>query len=163
MKAQSEIAPKLDGLTDHAPSGFALAMHINFTSPRFLFQTYSAEWISQYSEQGMVMFDPTVRWGFENEGTRRWSEMADDDPKGVLTAAAKHGLNYGLTCAMDTKGSRSIGSFARPDREFTQDEVAIFTAAMRDLHALTLDLQSLTPTTARNLAAKNILFLQSDA
>lgn len=69
MSDYAKILAELDLLTENAPMGFAVAHHIRLTTPSFLFQNYSQDWISYYSENGLVMSDPTVLWGFENEGT----------------------------------------------------------------------------------------------
>lgn len=121
---QTEIRSVLSDLTHLAPTGYAAALHINFTTPDFLFQTYPADWLAIYSQQGLVMKDPTVLWGFENLGTVRWSDLADIDPAGVMRAATKFGMNYGVTVAVEQGGTRSIASLSRGDREFSGDELA---------------------------------------
>jgi LuxR family transcriptional regulator len=57
---QTEIRAVLSDLMTLAPTGYAAALHINFTTPAFLFQTYPTDWLAIYSQQGMVMKDPTV-------------------------------------------------------------------------------------------------------
>ena len=138
----SEILARLHGAY---PTGFAIALHVKFTSPKYLFQSYDTEWIDTYSRLGLVIHDPTVRWGFDNTGTQRWSGLASDDPNNVLPRAAEHGLRYGFTVSQLTDGSRTVASFARGDREATDAEIAAAAADVAQLHALTLTLETLTP------------------
>lgn len=161
MVAQIDIVPLLDEMTNAAPSGFALALHINFTTPRFLLQTYSDEWISHYSENGMVMSDPTVLWGFENDGTKKWSDLASLDTAGVMKSAADFGLKYGIVIALEENGSRSIGSFARSDREFDEAETALFVDAMTQLHNITSALSVFDTQTTADLKAKKVRVAQA--
>lgn len=151
MVAEDDISRQLADLKEISPSGYAIALHIQFTTPMFLFQTYPKPWLSYYSENGLVMQDPTVRWGFENEGWVPWSELTGSDPAGVIEAAAKHGMTHGLTCAVAVDEDRSIASFSRHDRPFTDEEAATILTSLSDLHQATGALQSLSPETAARL------------
>jgi len=121
------------------PAGYAIGLHIRFTSPAYLFQTYAQEWNDYYSAQGLVMRDPAVAWGLLNTGVVRWSELTDNDPAGVFAAAAKHGLVYGAQSAVLEAESRSMAGFARSDREFTDDELDALNASVRALHLATVE------------------------
>ena len=155
---QSRIQAILQDLEGRCPAGFALAFHVKYTTPDYLFQTYATAWMDIYSQKGFVMLDPTVRWGFENTGHVRWSDLAGLDEAGVLKEAAEHGLAFGICFATDTGGSRSVCSFARGDREFTDAEAAELTALAEELHELTADLGSLSPETAAELRRLSIRF-----
>lgn len=145
MPTDTQIIDLLKQLKASAPAGFALALHINYTRPTFLFQTYPEDWIKEYSEKGMVMADPTVHWGFENEGTKRWSALADQDPSGVLSKAAVHGMKYGVACALTRDDTHSLGSFARSDKEFSDSECDALLDKTRQIHVATEDLNTLVP------------------
>ena len=140
MERQARIGESLGRLRDAHPTGFAIALHVKYSAPQYLFQAYDSEWIDIYTRHGLVLRDPTVRWGFANTGAIRWSKLVDPEgaPDGaeVLRLAAEHGLRYGFTLAVEEKGSRSIASFARPDREATDDEIA---RAEAELTAVTAD------------------------
>ena len=125
---------------------FAIALHIRFSAPRYLFQSYRSDWTELYSRFGMVLQDPTVRWGLQNTGAIRWSAL-EADAKGaeVMQLAAGHGLRYGFTLSSGTLGSRSIASFVRSDRECTDGEIGAVAVDFSELHRLTLNLRSLTP------------------
>lgn len=160
---QREIATILSDLDSQCPSGYALAFHVRYAAPNFLFQTYSGEWIDIYSQRGYVMVDPTVKWGFENIGLTRWSALAGDDPEGVLDAAKEFGLTYGFAFALDTNGSRSVTSFARADREFTDEEMESISSLAQRLHDLTANLDELSPETAAVLRQMSIRFTHPGA
>jgi LuxR family transcriptional regulator len=132
-RTREELA-KLD---DICSAGFAVALHVRFTTPTFLFQRYRKAWMDHYSSNGLVMQDPTVKWGFENDGMIDWSDLGDSDPSGVLVAAKEHGLKFGFTLSTSDGGTKSFGSFSHGDRAFTADEVATVTQLFRDMHAET--------------------------
>jgi LuxR family transcriptional regulator len=143
---------------EFAPTGYAAALHINFTTPDFLFQTYPADWLAIYSQKGFVMQDPTVLWGFENLGTVRWSDLTRNDHAGVMKEATKFGMKYGLTVAVEQGGSRSIASLSRKDREFTDVELALATEMISNLHNLTAQARTLTSETREILRQQSIQF-----
>jgi len=138
MTERSAISPILEELTPLCPSGYALALHITFTTPTFLFQTYSSDWTEHYSQNGMVLFDPVVRWGFENTGKITWGELAEGDSHGVLESAASFGLKFGTVIAIVEGDSRTIGGFARLDRDHTEEEVEKLTALLKKIHHHTI-------------------------
>ena len=158
---ETAITQTLRDLQADAPKGFALAFHIRFTTPTFLFQTYPRAWADYYSQNGLVMQDPTVAWGFENLGTQRWSDLAPLDTAGVMTKAAEYGLTHGVTIAVEEGDSRSIGSFARDDREFDETEVKMLHDRMAELHRQTAEVQQFSPETAGRLRRMAVTFVPS--
>ncbi len=140
------------------PAGFAIALHVRFTTPTYLFQTYPEEWIDHYSAAGLVMQDPTVAWAFGNTGTIRWRDLAAADPAGVLAAAAGHGLKFGFTYSQDRDSSTSLSSFSRTDRDFTDDEISDICALVDELHDLTANGASLGVETRDNLRRMSVRF-----
>jgi LuxR family transcriptional regulator, quorum-sensing system regulator SdiA len=154
----SRIASILGELQALSASGYAMALHVQFTTPTYLFQTYPLEWSDHYSKAGLVMQDPTVAWAFENTGTIRWNELVGADTAGVLATAAEHGLAYGFTLSQDREGSRSLSSFSRGDRDFTDDEIAAIVSLADELHDLTTSGHSLPPATRDNLRAMSVRF-----
>lgn len=153
MDSANEI---LRRLRLRSPAGFAIALHVEFTTPKYLFQAYEKDWLNHYSSKGLVMHDPTVHWGFDNSGAIRWSALAANDPMGVLTQAAAFGLNYGLTVAVNSEGSLSIASFARGDREMTDIDMAAISADVKELHRVTRGAQSFTPALHETLRQMSI-------
>ncbi len=161
MTARLEIKKTLAELQAIATGGFALAFHIRFTTPTFLFQTYPKDWLDYYSQNGLVMSDPTVAWGFSNTGAINWSELADQDTAGVMSKAAEYGLVHGRTCAREVDDSRSIGSFARPDREFTPDEEKTLCDAITRLHDITAKLDRLSPEVSDEFRKMSVKYTHS--
>ena len=120
------------------PGGFAIALHINFSAPQFLFQTFPQEWVEYYSDQGLQLHDPAVRWGFANNGFVRWRDLINDDPREVIAKARDHGLTYGMTISIFDNNSRSVCGFAHPDRDYLDAEVEEIEACLLKLHRATL-------------------------
>jgi LuxR family transcriptional regulator, quorum-sensing system regulator SdiA len=120
-----------------APAGYSIGLHIRFTSPLLMFQTYDQAWLDHYTECGYVLRDPMVAWGFSREGCIRWSDPSLLDPFGLFKEAATFGLLFGATVACGSIRSRTIASFARSDREFTDAEMATLMAKVVGLHGIT--------------------------
>ncbi|MEM1374964.1 MAG: autoinducer binding domain-containing protein [Pseudomonadota bacterium] len=150
------MAHELAILGDTSPGGYAVGLHVRFASPSYLFQTYPSAWNEFYSSQGLVMRDPTVTWGFSNEGAVRWSALQGDDPAGVLTQAADHGLTFGVAGAVHSGGSRTIAGFARSDREFSDQEMSDLMAAVTKMHKITEDTDSLSAEDLQTIAAQSV-------
>ena len=144
MTSNAGVGQVLGQFNALSPAGFAVALHIKFTSSRYLFQAYRKDWLDYYSAHSFVMHDPTVHWGLQNTGHIRWSALnADDDT--VMIKAAEHGLKFGFTASVLDQGSRSVASFARSDREFTDPEMASISGMLAQLHTDTLTAQALSP------------------
>jgi LuxR family transcriptional regulator len=158
MDNQAEIRRLLADLTTSASAGYAIALHIRYTTPLFLFQTYPKDWIAHYSQKGLVMQDPIVAWSFSNLGTIRWSELAKDDAAGVLIEARKFNMNFGFACAIEIDDSRSMAGFARSDREFTDAEIEFIVETTSTLHVLTEEAGTLNPQTRDALRKLSIQF-----
>ncbi len=139
-------------LTQLAPMGYALGLHIRFASASIMVQTYDPKWIEIYTNKGYMMCDPLVSWGFANEGTVRWSELKNPDPHHVLQQAATFGLKFGIAVSHGPTSSRTIGGFAREDREFTDKEIAAVKKTVHLLHVESTPADSLT--TAQREALK---------
>jgi LuxR family transcriptional regulator, quorum-sensing system regulator SdiA len=143
----------LSRLSNLAPEGYALALHIRFASANLMFQTYDPRWIERYTERGYMLCDPLVSWGFSGEGVTRWSELGFPDPHNILGQAAEFGLKYGVAVSCGPVASRSIGGFARADREFTGAEMKLIETTVRHLHEAATPADSLTPAQRHALRA----------
>ncbi|MBV7408140.1 autoinducer binding domain-containing protein [Maritimibacter sp. DP1N21-5] len=121
-------------LSDLAPKGYALGLHIRFGAAHLMIQTYDPRWSETYTEKGYMLGDPMIFWGFGNDGHIRWSEITLPDPHNIIAQAASFGLRYGVAIAMGPTNSRTIGGFARDDREFTDEEIAEIHAIVAQLH-----------------------------
>ncbi|MEL6840165.1 MAG: autoinducer binding domain-containing protein [Pseudomonadota bacterium] len=158
---QVGISEILGELHEYSPAGYAIGLQINYTTPKFMFQTYSKEWLDIYAEKGLLMSDPTLAWGFENVGVTRWAALSDQDHAGVLKLAAEYDIKFGITCAEETiakaDGIRSVGSFARNDRDFTDGEVAEIMSRFKTLHTATETQAQLSPDVVEQLRKMSIL------
>jgi LuxR family transcriptional regulator len=122
---------QLRQLGEIAPAGYVLGLHIRYNSATLMFRTYPDEWMNVYTQKGYMMTDPLVAWGVANQGTCRWSALGVPDPNDVLKQAREFDLNYGVAISCGLEASRTIGGFARSDREFTDEEI-------KELHDLVL-------------------------
>ena len=108
MTQRASIAALLHDLDQRSPAGFAIALHIRFTTPTYMFQTYPKRWMDHYSSAGLVVHDPVVHWGLHNVGHIRWTDLEAIDSKGVLEQAKDFGIMNGVAIAVVMAGSRSI-------------------------------------------------------
>ncbi len=109
-----------------APAGCYIALWLGFYAPEEELNTFPAAWIEEYTIRGLALDDPLMRWAYNSEGVIRWSELETLDPANVLKSYAAHGLRYGAVACVPGKTDhpvRSIGFFARSDREFADDEM----------------------------------------
>jgi LuxR family transcriptional regulator len=134
VKAMAEHLARLSALCD---TGYALAIHIKYTRPALLYRTYTQEWIDHYSEKGLMLVDPVVRWGITNTGLVQWDDLSHDDSAGVLTDARRFGLTNGITYSVGNPSSRTIAGFTKSGTAFSATEVAEMTGIVDTVHALT--------------------------
>lgn len=127
-----------------SPEGYALGLHIRYASALLMFQTYRADWLDVYSRRGYLMCDPVVSWAIGHLGWSRWSAIDHPDPNNVMGHARDYGLTYGVQISCGPLESRSIGGFARSDREYTDAEAGEIHAIVEKLHALTEPKANLT-------------------
>lgn len=121
-------------LTELAPVGYALGLHIRFASAQIMVNTYDPRWTEIYTSRGYMLCDPLISWGFGTEGTARWSELNHPDPHNVMEQAKAFGLKFGVAVSHGPTGSRTIGGFGRSDREFTDTETAAIAELVHLLH-----------------------------
>ena len=145
MSNTTSIAALLHDLDRRSPSGFAIALHITFSAPRYMFQTYAQRWLDRYNAGGLLLRDPVVQFGMQSLGRMRWSELEamDTGNPRVFDEARNYGLMNGAAIAVFGAGTRSIGGFARADREYEDLELEEMEALLRELHDETATLQDL--------------------
>lgn len=122
----------LEELSECAPMGYVLALHVGFHAPKMTFRTYPEAWSAEYAAQGFALQDPVVLWGLQNTGSARWNDIAPGHD--IVLRAADHGLSYGVVHSIATGTSRSICSVARKDREFGPREIAKVASICDALH-----------------------------
>ncbi|TYB88496.1 autoinducer binding domain-containing protein [Oceaniovalibus sp. ACAM 378] len=144
MFVQRLFNQELRKLDDFAEAGYFLALHIRFTSPVMMFQTYDQAWIDYYHENGFVLRDPMTAWSFSTTGTTRWSNRRIPDPFGIFKKSREFGLKFGATISHGPIKSRTVCSIARSDREFEDDEIIKIAELVAVLHAMSDPHQRLT-------------------
>ena len=117
------------------PSGFIFASNITFRGPEYFHSEYPKPWQVEYESKSYAYFDPILLWLVMNTGDRRWSEVRLPDLRGVMKAAKRFDLTFGACMARNRRGKKSILTLARPDREFTNEEMAFLAASFDQLLA----------------------------
>jgi LuxR family transcriptional regulator len=105
-------------------SGFILAFNMTFRGPEYLHSEYPAEWQQIYEDRNYFFVDPVLIWSVTKTGNKRWSEIKLPDIRGVMSEARKCDLNYGAAFSRKSMNKRSFLTISRPDREFTDEELA---------------------------------------
>jgi LuxR family transcriptional regulator len=156
MNNRASIATLLHELDRRSPAGFAIALHITFSTPRYMFQTYAQRWLDHYNAAGLLLRDPVVQWGMQSVGRVRWSDLEAMDTHGVFEEARNYGLMNGAAIAIVRSGSRSIGGFARADREYDETEMEELEDLLVRLHGETIHLERLSERDQRALTELSI-------
>lgn len=134
MPERTALQQGLDQLSELAPMGYSIGLHIRFATPLVQKSTYPSAWVDYYNGHSYYLRDPLVFWGIGIEGTTRWSSIPLPDPFGVMRKAAGHGLNFGAVSSCGPITSRSIVGIARSDREFDDAELECLREYTARLH-----------------------------
>ena len=153
MIEKTELRDALDRMASIGASGYAIALHVRFVSPRLLLESYPAAWAAYYSTHALVLRDPTVAWGMANTGSCRWRDLPGHELP-MMQTARRFGLRHGVVSAIEAGGSRSIASVARHDRDCDDREIDAMRDALGLLHAATIDPQRLDPDLVKILQAQ---------
>jgi LuxR family transcriptional regulator, quorum-sensing system regulator SdiA len=129
-------------------TGYALAIHIRYTRPSLMYRTYPHAWLAYYSEHGLMLSDPVVRWALGHEGRVTWQDLERDDPAGVIASARDHGLTHGVSYSVGPAESRTMAGVTR-STAFTDEEIAEMEAIVTSIHVLTEGFDQL-PVTDQN-------------
>jgi LuxR family transcriptional regulator len=112
-------------------------LRVGFAFPMEEVNALPSPWVEHYTRQRFMLSDPVIRWIYANSGTVRWSEIAIDDPRGILTQARAFGLVFGAAVSVfdnNAEGLRSFGTFVRADREFDDVELKQLFQHVAGLH-----------------------------
>jgi LuxR family transcriptional regulator, quorum-sensing system regulator SdiA len=137
-----QVTAHLRRLETLCNTGYALAIHIRYTRPSLMYRTYPQAWLEYYSEHGLMLSDPVVRWALTNEGAVGWDQLEGDDPAGVIAGAREHGLSHGVAYSVGPAESRTMAGVTR-STAFTDAEVAEMHAIVTSIHELTEGFDSL--------------------
>lgn len=152
---EAAIATHLGKLRAVCDRGFALAIHIRYTRPTLLYQTYDQAWADRYSEKGYMLSDPVVGWGISNTGWVEWASLVPHDPAGVIADAVAHGLTNGWTYATGPSSSRTIAGLPRSGAPFSAADRAEMSEIVDSIHDLTTGFETFPP--AVQEALRNLL------
>jgi LuxR family transcriptional regulator, quorum-sensing system regulator SdiA len=150
-----QVKKHLSVLNTMCDTGYLLAVHIRYTRPTLMFTTYPAVWLEHYSEKGMMMVDPVVRWAMSEHtetGVALWRDLANDDPGQVVAGAEQHGLHNGMSFAVGPIASRTIGSVTS-SQPFSAAATSQAEALISAIHALTADVEHMPENTVNALRA----------
>ncbi|SDF23307.1 helix-turn-helix transcriptional regulator [Limimaricola pyoseonensis] len=134
MIGYSQVRDEIERL---APAGHYIALGMAEGAPGFEAIALPQDWTTLYNREGFMPDDPALRWIRNAAGTRRWSELARQDPRGVIRSGWAYGLRYGVVVSIHGGGPqqrRSYAAFCRRDREFSDREVARLHSLMQKLH-----------------------------
>jgi LuxR family transcriptional regulator, quorum-sensing system regulator SdiA len=134
---------------------YAIGLRIRFNHPTLLYQTYPEAWITHYARNGLLFFDPAVRWGMTQTGICDWADLAAEDTAGVLQTAAEFGLVHGIVISVGDEATRSLGFFAHSRRALDDDERRLAQGVVTRLHDLTEGVADLAPDEIAPLQALN--------
>ncbi|WP_176535973.1 LuxR family transcriptional regulator [Thioclava sp. ES.031] len=123
-------------MNEIAPAGFYLALRVGYAFPEAELNRLNDDWVDMYTQQGLVVQDPSMHWIYHNVGYVRWSDLKDD-PRGVVEMARQMGLLFGATISYNTSsdaGRRSHAVLFRSDRDFTDAELHEAFQMLKTLH-----------------------------
>lgn len=143
MKQPKDIREILQRMVASGDWLFAIGVRIRFSNPTLLYQTYPEEWVDHYEANGLLLKDPTIRWGLTHTGLCDWADLKSKDRHGVLEEAAGHGLRHGIAISIGGPRERTLGFFAREESPFTPEEKALAQALVQELHDATEGLAAL--------------------
>jgi LuxR family transcriptional regulator len=138
------IELELSSIRRLAPAGFSIGIAIRFFSPIATYIEYPEEWVKEYTQNAYVMVDPAIIWGLTHEGVIQWRDIKLPDTMGIIKKAKKHDLIHGLTCSIKINNKKTLGSFARADRAFTETEAELIKESLERLHIAHMPSEELT-------------------
>lgn len=127
-----------------APTGWIMGFNLTYRGPEHLFNAYPDAWRTTYEERNYFFGDPIAMWTMTHDGWARWSEVRIPDLRGVMRAAKRYRLNYGVAISRKVGGKRSFLTLSHPDREFTDEEIGRCAAKFEAWTELVLNRVNLT-------------------
>ncbi len=124
---------ELETIKEQATAGFFIGLFLDFSGPSTSIFGYKSDWINHYSENNYVVSDPSFAWAVSNDGTIRWSELYVGETD-IRSSMAEHGLLYGATASVLYNKKRSLATFSRSDREFTDQELVLLYRSVKKIH-----------------------------
>jgi LuxR family transcriptional regulator len=151
FEQRPDVKSDLKLLRDLATSGFVVALNHRWIGPEYLRSEFPKKWRDVYEEQNYFMLDPIYNWTLFHAGTVRWSDVKYPDIRGIRKHAAEHGLVFGATVCLKIDRNTSFISAARPDREFTDDEIATILSVLERWQVIATDQPALSEVEMENM------------
>lgn len=144
----AKLDARLASLLALAPSGCAHGLNKDFGSALNMVQTRGPNSAESCTPEDNSFPDPKVACGFAEQGAQRRSAPV---PCQTLQQAAVVGLSFGVAVSDGRFFARSVGGFARADRDASDDWIAQSTELVRVLHQETTPPEQLSPVQAEAL------------
>lgn len=126
-----------DQFANLAPAGCYIALRVGFYAPQDEINLFPSKWIDHYTLSGLALIDPLMRWCQKNAGSTRWSDIEGLGMADVLGDYRSFGLGFGSVVSIpgtSAQPKRSLGIFARSDREPDSAEMAEMKTLLYKLH-----------------------------
>ena len=136
---------EIEELHKIAPAGWIMGFNLTYRGPEHLYNAYPSSWRAVYEDRNYFFGDPIAVWTITHDGAIRWSEVKIPDVRGVMKHARRYKLNYGIAISRKVAGKRSFLTLAHPDREFTDQEMAMAQTKFTLWTDLVLNRAALTP------------------
>lgn len=134
MKRGIEIC--INQLSEIAPAGFSILVHIRLGIPLMSHHNFSQDWQNHYNQSAYALRDPMVAWALGTQGTARWSDIDIPDPFDIFGQYRAFGMPSGLVVSCGPTASKTIAVAARAEGEFTDFELADFERLVLQLHRI---------------------------
>lgn len=107
-----------------APSGLVIGFNVTWKGPEHVLSLFPLKWQKHYHRRAYYFADPVFKWLSTNAGVSRWSDISFFDPFNIMEKAKDYGLVYGFVVSVHIGEKKSFITLSRPDREFTDEEIA---------------------------------------
>ncbi|MEX1662149.1 autoinducer binding domain-containing protein [Thioclava sp. 15-R06ZXC-3] len=122
---------------DLAPAGCYVALRVGFYAPEAEMNLFSKDWIDHYTLSGHALADPFLLWCQKNSGYARWSDFESLGSTKVMNDYRSFGFRFGGVFSIwgsPSSPKRSLGIFARNDREFHAFEMNEISETLTKIH-----------------------------
>ncbi|AQS47322.1 hypothetical protein BMG03_05575 [Thioclava nitratireducens] len=123
---------------DLAPAGCYVALRAGFFAPEAELNLFPPEWINHYTFSGLALADPLLRWCQENSGYARWGEIDSFVGTSFMRDYRSFGFEFGGVVSIhgtQEMPKRSLGIFARSDRELRVSEMKEIERVLSRIHS----------------------------
>ncbi|OOY06701.1 autoinducer binding domain-containing protein [Thioclava sp. F28-4] len=148
---------------ERAPAGCYIALRAGFFAPEAELNLFPADWINHYTFSGLALADPLLRWCQENSGYARWKDIDSFVGTDFMRDYRKFGFEFGSVVSIhgtEEMPKRSLGIFARADRELHVSEMEEIETVLARIHAAEPEMPTEAQMQALQLYSKGYLHKQ---